>query len=238
LFDLGENFDELYYKKLVDTLLEANEITAAAKVLINCNLYRHFDVLSILKKLGQKGKKNREYAIQILRVNKQFIIDVVNFFTNETTFEFAFEIVQEKEFKLNLQQFPELQTIKSSRHPIVDMAFTDPATDPRHVPLHVMEDLISGDVRLLQKMFFALVRCGKVQAASGLYHRHNMASKGTKTVQDAFNKLPPYDPNQDIRPKDTFGTFRQGNYLSLPPHVKVHMVLTEFDCKKIDLLVG
>ena len=103
MFDLGENFDELYYKKLVDTLLEANEITAAAKVLINCNLYRHFDVLSILKKLGQKGKKNREYAIQILHVNKQFIIDVVNFFTTETAFEFAFEIVQEKEFKLNLQ---------------------------------------------------------------------------------------------------------------------------------------
>ncbi len=66
MFDLGDNFDELYYKKLVDTLLEAKEITAAAKVLIKCKLYRYYDLLSILKQLGQKGKKNREYAIEIL----------------------------------------------------------------------------------------------------------------------------------------------------------------------------
>jgi hypothetical protein len=62
------------------------------------------------------------------------------------------------------------------------MAFTDPATDGKHVPLHVMEDLISGDVRLLQKMFFALIRCGKVHAASGIYQRHKLASKATNAV--------------------------------------------------------
>ena len=43
------------------------------------------------------------------------------------------------------------------------MAFTDPLTDSKHVPLHVMEDLISGDVRLVEKMFHALVRVGKPQ---------------------------------------------------------------------------
>lgn len=63
LFDLGNNFNEVYYKELVDSLLVEGEIGCAAKVLISCNLYRHFDMLSILKQLGQKGKKNREYAI-------------------------------------------------------------------------------------------------------------------------------------------------------------------------------
>jgi len=29
------------------------------------------------------------------------------------------------------------------------MSFTDPKTDTKHVPLHVMEDLISGDKRLM-----------------------------------------------------------------------------------------
>jgi hypothetical protein len=38
--------------------------------------------------------------------------------------------------------------------------------------------------------------------------------------------------------KDVFAPFRQGNYLSLPAHVQVHMILTEKDCQKIDLLVG
>lgn len=62
------------------------------------------------------------------------------------------------------------------------MAFTDPEIDSKHVPLHVMEDLISGDARLLQKMFFALVRTGKVHAASGIYKRHKLSTKGNKAV--------------------------------------------------------
>jgi hypothetical protein len=33
------------------------------------------------------------------------------------------------------------------------MSFTDPAVDSKHVPLHVMEDLIRSDQRLLQKLF-------------------------------------------------------------------------------------
>lgn len=41
-----------------------------------------------------------------------------------------------------------------------------------------------------------------------------------------------------MRPNDFFGPFRQGNYLALPGHVNVHMILNEQDCQKIDLLVG
>ena len=68
---------------------------------------------------------------------------MISNFSTETHFEFAFDIVQE--LKLQLNNFPVLQTIKQSRHPIVDMAFTDPNTDTKHVPLHVMEELVSGD---------------------------------------------------------------------------------------------
>jgi hypothetical protein len=106
LFDLGDNFDELYYKKLVDTLFEAQAITEAANVLIDCKLYRHYDLLSILKLLGQKGKKNREYAIEILKVNKQFIDDVVKFFSTEDTYFFASDVV--REFNLQQSSFKEL----------------------------------------------------------------------------------------------------------------------------------
>jgi hypothetical protein len=113
-------------------------------------------------------------------------------FSTETHFEFAFDIVQD--FKLQLNSFPALQTIKQSRHPIVDMAFTDPATDSKHVPVHVMEDLISGDQRLLTKLFYALIRAGKPQNASGLFIRHNFATWAAKHVKDAYKSLHPYNP--------------------------------------------
>jgi hypothetical protein len=77
-------------------------------------------------------------------------------YSTEKDFEFAFDIVQA--YKLQIQKYPELELIKASRHPIVDMAFTDPEVDKKHVPLHVMEDLLSGDKRLLQKLFRALVK--------------------------------------------------------------------------------
>ena len=108
----------------------------------------------------------------MLRIYKQFTAEIIQFFSTEKHFEFASEVLEE--FKLDLKQYPQLQTIKQSRHPIVDMAFTDPATDHKHVPLHVMEDLVAGDARLLQKMFFALIRVGKQHNASGIYLRHNL----------------------------------------------------------------
>ena len=120
------------------------------------------------------------------------------------------------------------------------MAFTDPATDAKHVPLHVMENLISGDVRLVEKMFHALIRVGKLHNASGLFIREGLSFKsGVKAhTREAFSKLPKYDPNLDEIPQDTFSPFRTGNYLKLPETIKVYTVYTEADCKYIDLLVG
>jgi len=37
------------------------------------------------------------------------------------------------------------------------MSFTDPAVDDKHVPFHVLEDLIQGKSGLLSKLFYALV---------------------------------------------------------------------------------
>jgi len=69
LFDLGANFKTDYYVQLATTLFDSGEINAAARVLIKRELYQHFDLLPILKKLGVKGKGNREHAIEILRFN-------------------------------------------------------------------------------------------------------------------------------------------------------------------------
>lgn len=85
--------------------------------------------------------------IEILELQPKFTNQIIELFSTDKEFEFAFDIVQA--FKLQLNKFPALQEIKSARHPIIDMSFTDPAVDSKHVPLHVMEDLVSEDKRLL-----------------------------------------------------------------------------------------
>ncbi len=55
------------------------------------------------------------------------------------------------------------------------MAFTDPEKDSKHVPFHVMEDLINGDERLLKKFFYALVKNNYPHKAIGVYIRNKFS---------------------------------------------------------------
>jgi len=57
---------------------------------------------------------------------------------------------------LNIQDFPELQIIIQSRHEIIDMAFGDPKAS-KYMSLFVLEDLLTGDRRLLKKLFYRLI---------------------------------------------------------------------------------
>jgi len=49
LFALDANYDEKFYKDLVEKLMSEGEIGGAAKILIDCNLYQYFDLLPMLK---------------------------------------------------------------------------------------------------------------------------------------------------------------------------------------------
>jgi hypothetical protein len=148
-------------------------LNSAVKIILARHLFLEFDILDLCFKLGEKGENNRKLVIEILTLNPKYTDQLIERFSTDAEFDFAFDIVQA--FKLQLNRYPTLQTIKSSRHPIVDMAFTDPKTDSKHVPLYVMEDLISGDQRLLQKMFFALIRKDETHKACGFYLRNMFA---------------------------------------------------------------
>ena len=77
------------------------------------------------------------------------------------------------------------------------MSFTDPAVDSKHVPLHVMEDLIWSDQRLLQKLFNALIVNKFPHKAAGLYLRNNFRKWAPKHIKDKFDSLPQYDQSED-----------------------------------------
>jgi hypothetical protein len=56
-----------------------------------------------------------------------------------------------------------------------------------------MEELLTGDYRLLTKLFYALIRVGKQNCASGVYNRHNFADIADDEIVEMFRSLPPYD---------------------------------------------
>ena len=143
-----------------------------------------------MKNLGVIDKKSKDYAIQLLKSCGKFEVEVIQFFSTEAHFEFAFQVLQA--FCLRLSDFPQLEIIKQSRHPIVDMAFTDPDTDSQHVPVHVMEELLTGDFRLLTKLFYALIKVGRKNCASGVYNRHNFADIADDEIVEMYRSLPTY----------------------------------------------
>jgi len=150
-----------------------DDLNSAMKLILDRQLFNLFDILDLCFKLGKKGANNRTLVIDVLKVQPKLIDQVIEHFSTDKDFEFAFDVVQA--FKLQLQKYPTLALIKGSRHPIVDMSFTDPAVDSKHVPLHVMEDLIRSDQRLLQKLFNALIVNKFPQKAAGLYLRNNFS---------------------------------------------------------------
>ena len=56
-----------------------------------------------------------------------------------------------------------------------------------------MEELLTGDYRLLTKLFYALIRVGKQNCASGVYNRHNFADIADDEVVEMFRSLSAYD---------------------------------------------
>ena len=53
-----------------------------------------------------------------------------------------------KAFGLLIEDFTQLQMIKNAQHWAVDLAFT-PIDNKKHIPLHVLEDLITGEQRIV-----------------------------------------------------------------------------------------
>jgi hypothetical protein len=87
--------------------------------------------------------------------NVEIAKKVIKHFSNDSYYEFAHKLLREMD--LNFKEFPELNKIMACRNKIVDMAFLEP-TDSRFVPLHAMEDLITGNQKLLVKFYNRMMR--------------------------------------------------------------------------------
>jgi hypothetical protein len=147
-----------------------------------------------------------------------------------------------KAFKCDINLFPDLLLINRSRHPLIDMAFTDDS-DTKKVPLHVMADLVKSDGRLLQKFFMRLYRENKLAEAAALYHTSSQLNKNHPNfIADVLADLPDFKKSANpLAVPDKFATLSQGeHYLQMPPQdvVSCFWVSEPNDIPKLKILVG
>ena len=128
-----------------------------------------FDLFDLAVHCVNEGKK--DVSRSLIGDSREVAIKVIGSLSNDKYYQFANQLVMD--FGLNLRDYPELRIIVMSRNGLVDMHFTEP-TSSKYVPLHVMEDLIEGDRRLLKKLFYALMRKNRSSNAIGVYDRHGM----------------------------------------------------------------
>lgn len=71
-----------------------DDLNSAVKLIFNRELFSLFDMEDLCLKLGKKGANNRTLVIDVLRVQPKLIDRVIEHFSTDKDFEFAFDVVQ------------------------------------------------------------------------------------------------------------------------------------------------
>jgi hypothetical protein len=109
-----------------------------------------------------------------------------------------------KDYKLNPEDFPELQAIisRNSSCYFIGRAFRTPS-HADYMPLHKIEDLFTDNTRMLIELAQSLLKRGLQNQAVGVYLRHNLEEHCPESLkQEIQPALLAYDPSQDQYPKD------------------------------------
>lgn len=115
------------------------------------------------------------------------------------------------------------------------------------MPLHKIEDLFSGNPRMLIYLVEELIQKGNLhqaqtnisdqesvyfQKAAGVWARHNLANyaHASQSLQREMARIQ-YNPALDDMPVDQFGPVSDGQCLKLPSHVQVKFIGNQADCQ-------
>ena len=103
---------------------------------------------------------------KILDKNRDLVPKVIEELSTKDNVKIASKIV--KDYKLNPEDFPELQNIVSanSSHYFIKRAFKAPS-HAEYMPLHKIEDLFTNNPRMLVLLIEELVQKGKLHQAQG-----------------------------------------------------------------------
>ncbi len=126
-----------------------------------------------------------------------------------------------KEFKLNINEFPELKEklMKSSMRFYLNRFLYKTPGNEEYISLDRVEDLFKGFKLIMTFLVEDLVFKGKLNEAKGLCIRHKLFNRLKDDIREALNDVV-YDPNKDPKPFDVFGPLTE-DALSLPKDVDV-----------------
>jgi hypothetical protein len=69
------------------------DYNSAAKIILDRRLFNEFDLLELCLKMGEKGANNRKLVIDILALVPKYTDQVIERFSTDAEYDFAFDIV-------------------------------------------------------------------------------------------------------------------------------------------------
>lgn len=158
-----------YFEKLIVNHIENNRFGEAATLIIKFNLFEKFDLIELMVNLVIHNKQST--AKLFLDSQPALREKVVRRLSLPETAKTATEFV--KDYKMNPEDFPELQAIitKSSSNHFIGRAFRHPS-NADYLPLSKIEDLFTGNNRMLLELCQNLLDRGWGHQAKGVWQRH------------------------------------------------------------------
>jgi hypothetical protein len=190
---LSDVVNEDYFLKLAQENIENGKFAEAAIIITKFRFFDQFDILQLILDLVD----NKRIPTAKLMIDNQPILKekVVRMLSTNAHAKTAADFV--KDYKLNPEDFPELQAIisRNSSCYFIGRAFRAPS-HADYMPLHKIEDLFTDNHRMLIELAQSLLRRGLSNQAVGVYLRHNLEEHCPESLkQEIQSALQSYDPS-------------------------------------------
>jgi len=155
-----------YFEKLAQDHIDHARYAEAAILIIKFRYFEKFDLLELVINLVEA---NRVPTARLILDNVPSLKEKsVRLLSNPVHAKVAAQLV--KDYKLNPEDFPELQTIiaRNSSFYFIGRAFRKPSHSD-YLPLHKIEDLFDGNHRMLIELVQQLLKKGMTHQAIGVY---------------------------------------------------------------------
>lgn len=220
------NVSSSFFLELTRQHLQLGRYVDAATCIMKFGFFDKFDILELCVSLVDLSKLQQ--AKMLIGNDSSLKERLIHQLSKPMHSKTAAQLV--KDWKLNPDDFPELQNLISinSSNYFIKRAFKSPSSQ-EYMSFHKIEDLFSGNPRMLILLVEELLQKGNLQRAqnnspeetsyyfqkaAGIWHRHNLVhyAHTSQSLQKQMARIK-YNAELDDMPVDQFGPVSEGHYL-------------------------
>jgi len=207
-------------------------------MIVRYKFHKHFDVETLMLKLVDCNKL--ETAKLLILNDGALKVALIRALSTNENIKKASALI--KDFKLNIDDFPEVKEriMKNSMRHFLSRNLYKNSNHQDFLTLDRIEDLLVGIKQMLGYLVEDLHHKGKKNEAVGIMTRNHVETHVRSEVLESL-KTVVYDVTKDssLTKHDVFEPLSKPaqDYIFLPSHVKVEMISTEEDCKKLEVLL-